>query len=77
MLAAISGYNVIGIFHGHEHEKAMIYRTGGLDLFKPKAAFLGGFAVAHVTDTAMDVALAEAVGSNGGVAFTNAFSKLI
>ena len=29
LLAAIAGYNVIGIFHGHEHETPMIYRAAG------------------------------------------------
>ena len=73
-MAAIEGYNVLGIFHGHQHTTPMIYRGGGLDLFKPKAAFMGGFAVVHVTDEFMDVALAEAT-PRGGIAFTNAFSK--
>lgn len=74
LLAAIEGTNVIGIFHGHQHETPMIYRRDGLDLFKPKAAFLGGFVLVHVTDAFMDVVLAEA-GPHGGVVFTNAFSK--
>ncbi|WP_378944238.1 metallophosphoesterase [Mesorhizobium sp. ANAO-SY3R2] len=72
--AAIDGYNVLGIFHGHQHDTPMIYRAAGLDLFKPKAAFMGGFAVVHITDDFMDVALAEAT-PNAGIAFTNAFSK--
>jgi cytolysin (calcineurin-like family phosphatase) len=75
LLSAIKGYNVIGLFHGHQHETPMIYRTNGIDLFKPKAAFMGGFAVVHVTGEFMDVVLAEA--EQGGVAFTNAFSKAI
>ncbi|MEP9370753.1 metallophosphoesterase [Mesorhizobium sp. KR1-2] len=75
LLSVLSGYNVIGVFHGHQHETAMVYRRDGLDIFKAKAAFLGGFAVVRVTDRFMDVVMAEAVGSNGEVAFTNAFSK--
>ncbi|RWO92139.1 MAG: metallophosphoesterase [Mesorhizobium sp.] len=75
LLAALRGYNVIGIFHGHQHETAMIYRGDGLDLFKPKAAYMGGFALARVSGDSMDVALGEAVGDHGEVAFTNAFSK--
>lgn len=67
--------NVIGIFHGHQHETAMVYQHSGLDLFKPKAAFMGGFAVVHVTDDYLDVVFAEAVGGDGEVKFTNAFSK--
>ncbi len=77
MVSALTGYNVIGIFHGHQHETAMIYRRDGLDLFKPKASYLGGFALIHVTDTAMDVVLAEATDVAGNVRFTNAFSKPI
>ncbi|CAH2409180.1 Metallophosphoesterase [Mesorhizobium escarrei] len=75
LLAALRGYNVIGIFHGHQHETPMIYRADRLDLFKPKAAYMGGFALARVSGDSMDVALGEAVGDHGEVAFTNAFSK--
>ncbi|WP_287180323.1 metallophosphoesterase [Mesorhizobium sp.] len=75
LLAALKGYNVIGIFHGHQHETAMIYRGDGLDLFKPKAAYMGGFALARLSGDSMDVALGEAVGDHGEIAFTNAFSK--
>ena len=77
VLDVLSGYNVIGIFHGHQHEAAMIYRRHGLDLFKPKAAYLGGFALVHVTDSGMDVVLGEAVDAAGNVRFTDAFSKPI
>ncbi len=77
LLAAIAGYNVIGIFHGHEHETPMIYRVGDLDLFKPKASFMGGFARGARHATFMDVALAEAHPPHGDVVFTNAFSKAI
>ncbi|TIR46309.1 MAG: metallophosphoesterase, partial [Mesorhizobium sp.] len=75
LLAALRGYNVIGIFHGHQHETPMIYRGDGLDLFKPKAAYMGGLALARVSGDSMDVALGEAVGDHGEIAFTNAFSK--
>ncbi len=75
MVDVLSGHNVIGIFHGHEHDSALVYNRDGLDLFKPKAAYLGGFALVHVTDTAMDVALGEAVDAAGTVRFTHAFSK--
>ena len=53
----------------------MIYRRDGLDLFKPKAAYMGGFALVRVTGDSLDVALGEATGDHGEVAFTNAFSK--
>ncbi|WP_395448097.1 metallophosphoesterase [Aminobacter sp. UC22_36] len=76
LLEVIDGTNVIGVFHGHQHETAMIYKRDRLDLFKPKAAFMGGFAVVRVTDTFMDVALVEA-GPHGSVIFTNAFSKVL
>jgi cytolysin (calcineurin-like family phosphatase) len=49
----------------------MIDRQNGLDIIKPKAAYMGGFAFVRVTDGFMDVVLAEA----GEVAFTAAFSK--
>ncbi len=76
-LAALENYNVIGLFHGHEHNTPMIYRQGGIDLFKPKAAFLGGFALVRVTDSAFDLALGEAAGDDGEVIFTGAFSKTL
>ena len=43
---------------------------------KPKAAFLGGFAVVRVTERAMDVVLCEAA-NNGGVTFDQAFNKTL
>lgn len=75
LLAALKGYNVIGLFHGHEHETPMIYRRDGLDLFKPIAAYMGGLAVARVTDDQFEVVLAKAYGERGDVLFTHAFSK--
>ncbi len=75
LLDAIKGYNVIGIFHGHEHPTPMIYRAEGHDLFKPIASYMGGFVAAKVTDEAFEVVLARAYGDRGDVVFTNAFSK--
>ena len=43
---------------------------------KPKAAFIGGFAVARITAGFFDVVLGEA-GDGKGVLFTHAFSKAI
>lgn len=77
LLDAVSGANVIGIFHGHEHETPMIYREGEIDLFKPKASFMGGFAVARIAAGQLDVVLGEASDDKGGVTFTNALSKAI
>lgn len=77
LLAALQGYNVVGIFHGHQHQTPMIYQRDGLDLFKPKAAYMGGFALARISGKAMDVVLAEAGGDHGEVVFTNAFSKVL
>ena len=75
MLAALKGYNVVGIFHGHQHETAMIYRREGIDLFKPKAAFMGGFAVVRVTNGFMDVAFAEARGCKGRTRIYRGFQQ--
>lgn len=74
LLSAIDGYNVIGVFHGHEHDTSMVYNRDGLDIFKPKAAFKGGFAIVRVTDGYMDVALAES-GPDGATVISEAFSK--
>ncbi|WP_421872835.1 metallophosphoesterase [Pararhizobium sp.] len=75
LLGAIKGYNVVGLFHGHEHDTPMIYNQQGLDLFKPTATFKGGFAAVHITNGYMDVVLAEAEGTEGNVNFLKAFSK--
>ena len=77
-METIAGANVIGLFHGHQHETPMIYRAGNLDLFKPKAAYMGGFALVRVTDDFLDVALGEALDDPAGAStFTHAFSKAI
>lgn len=75
LLSVLDGYNVVGLFHGHEHDVPMIYRRGNIDLFKPKAAFKGGFAVARIGDGVMDVAIGE-IGP-GGPTYTNTLSKRI
>ena len=75
LLSALKGYNVVGVFHGHQHEVPAIYQRDGLDIVKPKAAYMGGFALARVIDGWMDIVLGEAAGDNGEVVFTNAFGK--
>lgn len=75
LLEAISGSNVIGIFHGHQHETPIIYKQGSIDLFKPKAAFMGGFALARLDGSSFEVVLGEAADDRGGVTFTDTFSK--
>ncbi|WEX79250.1 metallophosphoesterase [Sinorhizobium numidicum] len=75
LLDVLKGYNIVGIFHGHEHDRVMAYRVGEFDVFKPRAAYLGGFAVVRVTDSFMDMVFAEARGENGASVFTQAFSK--
>lgn len=77
LLDVLAGYNVVGIFHGHEHQTPMIYRVAGYDIFKPTAGYLGGFAVARIGRDSMDVVLAAAADDDGGVAFLAAFSKPI
>jgi cytolysin (calcineurin-like family phosphatase) len=74
LLDTVKPYNVAGLFHGHEHDTPMIYNRGGYDLFKPTAAYMGGFGLARVTDGFMDVALGEAT-DDGGVRFLKAMSK--
>ncbi|MCV9966567.1 metallophosphoesterase [Pararhizobium sp. BT-229] len=75
LLSVLKGYNVVGLFHGHEHDTPMIYRQEGLDLFKPVATFMGGFALARITSDYMDVVLARTEAGSSDVTFTNAFSK--
>lgn len=77
LLDTLQGYNILAVFHGHQHETPMIYRAAGLDLIKPVASFMGGFAVARVAGGRLDVALGAAVDDTGGFAFTHAFSKQV
>jgi cytolysin (calcineurin-like family phosphatase) len=76
LIETVDNSNVIGVFHGHQHETPMIYRHGSLDLFKPKAAFLGGFALAKLTPTNFYVVLGEPNGDSAGSTFTHAFQEL-
>lgn len=75
LLDTVKDYNIVAIFHGHQHETPMIYRAAGLDLVKPVASFMGGFAIARVGEGRLDVALGTATDDAGGFAFTHAFSK--
>ena len=68
-------YNVIAVLHGHEHENTLLYRWRGLDVIKPRAGFLGGFAILRVTDRFMDVVFAEVTDATGDLRFTKAFAK--
>lgn len=77
LLAVLKDYNVIGLFHGHEHDTPMAYRVEGIDVFKPKAAFKGGFALVRVSQTLLEVALGEASDANGHVRFTTGFTKAL
>ncbi|AZO08534.1 MULTISPECIES: metallophosphoesterase [unclassified Mesorhizobium] len=77
LLGVLKGYNVVAVFHGHQHEVPMIYQRDGLNLVKPKAAYLGGFALARVTNDNLDVVLGEATGDHGEIVFTNAFAKAL
>ena len=62
---------------GHEHESTLAYRWNDIDVFKPRAAYMGGFAVVRVTDLFMDVAFAEVTSDHGELKFTRSFSKQI
>lgn len=77
LLDAIAGHNVVAIFHGHQHETPMIYKEGNIDLFKPKASFMGGFALARLSGKRLEVALGEATDDYGGAVFTDAYIKSI
>lgn len=75
LLEILSGYNVIGVFHGYQHETPIIYSHEGMEVFKPVAAFMGGFAVARFTPGFFQVALGQTVDDRGGVAFSDVFLK--
>lgn len=75
IVEALQGYNVIAVFHGHQHETPMIYQADGLDIFKPKAAYMGGFAMVRIKGRTLDVVLGEAGDDPAEAVFTNAFTK--
>ncbi len=77
LMKVIADTNVIALFHGHEHSTPMIYSVGDLTLVKPKAYFLGGFALARLSNGRLDIVLGEAVDAEGDVLFTSGLSKLI
>lgn len=74
-LDILKGYNIAAIFHGHEHETAMIYQAAGYDIVKATAAYMGGFALVRVTSRGMDIALGTAENDRGGVTFLAAHHK--
>jgi cytolysin (calcineurin-like family phosphatase) len=47
----------------------------GIDVFKAKAAFMGGFSLVRIKGNVMDVAIGDASDDVGGVTFTTAFTK--
>jgi cytolysin (calcineurin-like family phosphatase) len=53
----------------------MAYKAGGIDVFKARAAFMGGFILVRVKGDTMDVAIGDASDETGGVTFTTAFTK--
>ena len=52
----VAPYNVIGLFHGHDHSAAS-YTWNGLSVYRPGSPTKGtaSFLVVHVTDTAVTV----------------------
>jgi len=75
----IRDYNVIGIFHGHDHWTQTPYTWRGYDIFSPGAAHFGQFAIVHVDSGTMDVVYAEVRNENGDIRLLpeSAFSKKI
>jgi cytolysin (calcineurin-like family phosphatase) len=75
----IREYNVIGIFHGHDHWTQTPYTWHGYDIFSPGAAHFGQFAIVHVDSDTMDVVYAEVGNQRGDIRLLpeSAFSKKI
>jgi cytolysin (calcineurin-like family phosphatase) len=63
----IRGYNVMGLFHGHDHWTQQPYRWRGYNVFSPGAAHFGQFAIVHINSETMDVVYAEVVNNKGDV----------
>ncbi|NND45935.1 MAG: metallophosphoesterase [Xanthomonadales bacterium] len=74
---AIRDYNVIGLFHGHDHWSQPPYRWRGYDVFSPGAAHFGQFAVVHIDHQTMDVVYAEVTNRSGDLRLVSgsSFSK--
>jgi cytolysin (calcineurin-like family phosphatase) len=53
----------------------MAYRAGNIDVFKARAAYMGGLCLVRVTNDRMDVAIGDDIDDNGSVTFTTAFAK--
>jgi cytolysin (calcineurin-like family phosphatase) len=73
----IRDYNVVGLFHGHDHWTQRPYQWRGYNVFSPGAAHFGQFAVVHIDNQTMDVVYAEVVNDAGDVRLVSesAFSK--
>ena len=73
----ISDYNVVGLFHGHDHWMQPPYRWRGMDVFSPGAAHFGQFAIVHIDEQTMDVVYAEVTNARGDTRLIreSAFSK--
>ena len=74
---ASDGFNVIGLFHGHDHWSQRPYRWQGYDVFSPGAAHFAQFAVVHIGLRTMDVVYAEVINERGDLRLVSesAFSK--
>lgn len=73
----IRGYNVLALFHGHDHWSQRPYQWRGYDVFSPGAAHFAQFAVVHIGSERMDVVYADVVSEQGQVRLVeeSAFSK--
>lgn len=73
----IRGYNVVGLFHGHDHWSQRPYEWRGYPVFSPGAAHFAQFAIVHINHQTMDVIYAEVVTDKGRMRFVeeSAFSQ--
>lgn len=61
----IRGYNVTGLFHGHDHWSQPPYQWRGYDVFSPGAAHFGQFAIVHIDHETINVVYAEVTNDQG------------
>jgi cytolysin (calcineurin-like family phosphatase) len=75
----IRGYNVLGLFHGHDHWTQQPYKWRGYNVFSPGAAHFAQFAIVHIDDETMDVVYAEVVSDTGNMRLVeeSAFSQRV
>lgn len=75
----IEGYNILGLFHGHDHWSQRPYQWRSYDVFSPGAAHFAQFAIVHIDKESMNVVYADVIDDEGNIRLVreSAFSKKV